>query len=56
METELEEPICYSRANGYYEYCKNGIMIFGFLPFEISTEEGMKKIQGGTRPSRKMMV
>lgn len=50
IKTELEAPVCYCKANGYYEYCKNGSMFFGFLPFEVLTEEGMKKIQGGTKP------
>lgn len=50
LKQELKAPICYSKTNGYYEYCKNGIMFFGFLPAEFLTEEGMRKIQGGSLP------
>jgi hypothetical protein len=50
IKNEFDAPICYNKTNGYYEYCKNGIMFFGFLPNEILTEEGMKKIQGGSKP------
>ena len=47
VKTEFDAPISYCKKNGYYEYCRSGIMFFGFLPVEILTEEGMKKIQAG---------
>jgi len=46
IKTELDAPVCYCKTNGYYEYCKNGLMFFGFLPAEVLTQDGMKKIQG----------
>lgn len=48
-KTELQAPICYCKTNKHYEYCKNGNIFFGFLPKEALTEEGMKKINGGSK-------
>jgi hypothetical protein len=45
IKTELDAPICYCKANGYYEYCENGIMFFGFLPSDVLTEDAIKKLQ-----------
>lgn len=50
IRTEFDSPICYNKSNGYYEYCKNGIMFFGFLPVEFLTKNALKKVQGGSLP------
>ena len=47
VKTQLDAPICYCKTNGYYEYCKSGIMHFGFLPDDIFTEEAKKKYKIG---------
>ena len=47
IKTEFDVPICYNRASGHYEYSKNGTMFCGFLPYEVLTEEGVKKIKAG---------
>lgn len=49
IKTEFNVPVCYCKSNGYYEYCKDGVMFFGFLSNEVLSEDGMKKIRGGTR-------
>ncbi len=50
VKTEFDSPICYNKTSSYYEYYKNGIMFFGFLPVEFLTEDALKKIQGGAIP------
>jgi len=50
IKAELEAPVFYCKTDRYYKYYKNGVMFFGFLPSEVLTPEGMKKIQGGARP------
>lgn len=46
VKNEFNAPICYNKTNGYYEYCKSGLMIFGFLTDEALTEEVRKNSRG----------
>lgn len=48
LKTSFDIPICYNKAHNCYEYCKDGIMYFGFLPANVLMEEQLKKLQGGS--------
>jgi hypothetical protein len=47
IRNEFDSPIWYNKASGCYEYCKDGIIYFGFLPVEFLTEQALKKVRGG---------
>lgn len=46
IKTEFEAPVRYCKTKNCYEYCTEGTMYFGFLPFNTSNKEKTKNIQG----------
>lgn len=45
MRNELCVPIVYDAARGGYVYNKEGMLLFGFVPFSLIGKENLKKLQ-----------
>ena len=47
MREELNAPLLHCSIKNQYEYEREGVLFFGFLPSGVLTQENLKKINGG---------